>query len=214
VDLQAINKILFYLMSDKRGYEWRDIGAKYYHGQRTAKLAITLRKLILPNDDSFDEILTVAAWIHDNCNGNDGWADGKNIHGKLGAEKARKILEPFCTTSEIENIAELVEHHDDRNLTNREKSDYLKILQDADLLDHRGSNAVWETIVYAALANSTAQRTAEYNSTKGIQLIEKHRGLVHFEVSKQIFDDKAAFYKEFVKRFSAESKGELYKPAK
>ena len=210
MNIEGIKKIAFDLMGNKRGYEWRDAGAKYYHGQRAAKLAVTLRKLILPNDDSFDEILTVAAWLHDICNGDDGWADGVNVHGKMGAEKAREILKPFCTSAEIKEIAEMIEYHDDRNLTKRYRSDYLKILQDADLLDHRGTNAVWETIIYAALAGSTARQAAEWNFNKGIPMIEMHRGLVHFEVSKKIFDDKTAFYKEFVERFFAESNGDIF----
>ena len=210
MDLQAINKIAFDLMGDKRGHEWHDVGAKYYHGQRVAKLAIALRKAILPGDDSFDNIIMVAAWLHDICNGSDGWVDGENIHGKQGAERAREILKPFCTSNEINEIAELIEYHDDRDLAKQHGSDYLKILQDADSLDHRGSLEVWGTIVFAVLTNRTAQETAEYNLTKGFRSLDEYRELVHFELSKQIFDDKVAFYKEFIKRFSTESKGELY----
>jgi len=210
MDLQSINKIAFDLLGNKRNHEWRDVGAKYYHGQRTAKLAVTLRKMILPKDNSFDELLTVAAWFHDVCNGDNDWADGVNIHGKLGAEKAKETLRPYCTEDEIKEITALIEHHDDRSFT-KSYSDYHKILQDADLLDHRGTNAIWETIVYAELCNRTARQTAEYNMTEGLAQIKKHRRMINFDVAKKIFDDKSSFYKEFVERFFAESNGEIFK---
>jgi uncharacterized protein len=209
MNLETINKIAHKLMSQKRNQEWRDVGNKYYHGQRVAKLAVALRKLILPNENGFDEILTVASWLHDVRNDDNAFLNGVNIHGKLGAEEATEILKPYCDATQIELIANLIEHHDDRN-SKAPHGDLIKILQDADLLDHRGTTEIWGTIVYASIYNRTMHETAAWNMQEGISAIKEYRERLNFEISKKIFDDRTNFYKTFVERFFAESNGEIF----
>ena len=52
-------------MENRSSHAWKERINKYYHGERVAKLALTLRKLVIPNDASRDQILTAAAWFHD-----------------------------------------------------------------------------------------------------------------------------------------------------
>ncbi|NLI63506.1 MAG: hypothetical protein GX367_02080 [Bacteroidales bacterium] len=40
-------------------------GNKYDHGQRVANLSKMIRKNILPDDNTRDDILIVSAWFHD-----------------------------------------------------------------------------------------------------------------------------------------------------
>ncbi len=65
MDLEKIRKTAYERLKTKASNEWDEIGSKYYHGQRVGRLALSLRKFTLPDDDSFDEILTAAAWLHD-----------------------------------------------------------------------------------------------------------------------------------------------------
>jgi len=69
MDLEKIKQIAFDEMSEK--VHWSgEKGQKLYHGERVAKLALALKKYILPNDSGkHNDIMTVAAWFHDNMHG-------------------------------------------------------------------------------------------------------------------------------------------------
>ena len=57
-------------LAQKSSHTWKEPGNKFDHGIRTAKLAERLRTEICPDDTSVNpDVLTVAAWFHDLCNG-------------------------------------------------------------------------------------------------------------------------------------------------
>lgn len=46
-------------------FSFMEKGNKYDHGQRVANLSKMIRKNILPDDNTRDDILIVSAWFHD-----------------------------------------------------------------------------------------------------------------------------------------------------
>jgi uncharacterized protein len=210
MDLKIIKQIAFKQLGDKSSHSFKEKGNKYYHGERVAKLVMELRSHIFPDDNSHDEILTVAAWFHDIMNGMDD-------HAILGAVKTRELLKDFCSPSEMDKIYQIISVHDDRradpkycNATLRivhELNNYIKLQQDADLLDHFGTYDVWTEVLYAVYRDETIADVIDWFQTIQPKLAAKHRVTLNFELSKRIFDEKNKFLKTFGERLSVEFSG-------
>jgi putative nucleotidyltransferase with HDIG domain len=105
-----------------------------YRWQHTLRVA-QFGKVIAENESADVELVAAACLLHDIA-----WfdtkADNSRDHGRLGAEKARSILEELVFSPEqIENICNsIIAHTDDTHPDNLEA----KILSDADNVDRFG----------------------------------------------------------------------------
>ncbi|HBL84385.1 MAG: hypothetical protein A2Y17_04840 [Clostridiales bacterium GWF2_38_85] len=203
MELDKIKLIAAEQMKDKRSHSWKERGNKYYHGERVAKLVITLRKLIFPDDCSHDDILTAAAWFHDIANGG-------NNHGTAGAELARTLFGGCCSQAEIDEICGIIAVHDDRQCDHTDLSDWVKIHQDADHLDHFGTFDIWMNFLYAVPHDETINDVSNYLVIERPLDFSRYRDELNFEVSRAIYDDKVEFLKNFTARFAMESDGEIW----
>jgi len=202
VDMEAIRALAHKHLADRRAHKEREVGFIYYHGQRVAKIAVQLRKLLIPDDDSRDQELTVAGYFHD-------IAKGIEPHSVYGAVLIREILADYCAPEQLEFIAELIRHHQFRD-PSKGYHDYIKIIQDADTLDHVGVVEIWINFQYYAYTDSTLQDSVKFYETRFPALAEKMRRQLNFEISKQIFDEKYNFVKAFVQRMKVEANGGIY----
>lgn len=203
MNLEEINQLAFELLGNKRSHAERELGNKYQHGERVAKLILLLRKNILPNDDSHDDILTVAAWFHDLMNGSDN-------HAEEGSHKAREVLTKYCTEYEMDEICKIISVHDDRNSDRSKLSDYIKLHQDADQLDHFGTFDVWTEFLYARHHDKRMIDVIDwFQNTRHNDGI-RYREELNFEVSKKIFDEKNEFVRLFGERLSVEGIGGIW----
>ena len=111
---------------------------------------------------------------------------------------------------ELKEICEIIALHDNRTEQHHAYSDYVKLHQDADLLDHFGSYDVWMHFAYASAHNQTLQQMADY--LKNVRPAEDQRYLneLNFSVSKAIYLEKSNFLKQFTERFCAECSGEIW----
>lgn len=202
MDLIAIRQTAFSCLSDKTTDPWSEKGAIFFHGQRVARLALTLRKYVLPGDSSRDDIITCAAWFHD-------IEYGSENHAVLGAKNAEKILAGYCSRSRLKEICDIIARHPDRISDRSLLSDYLKLHQDADLLDHFGMPDVWKRIIKASYEGRNMLEAAP-SFFEGIKRYEQSRELLNYEISKSILDEKAEFFRKLVSRLRAEGDGEIY----
>ncbi|NLL40067.1 MAG: HD domain-containing protein [Clostridiales bacterium] len=202
MDLNAIRQIAVTYLSDETINPRLKKVNRLYHGLRVAKLAIKLRKYVLPGDSSRDDIITCAAWFHD-------IETGSENHGVSGARKVRKLLTGHCSDSQLKEICDIIARHSDRSSDRSRFSDYLKLHQDADLLDHFGMPDVWNEI---SKASSEGQNMSQAASSfiEGIKRYEQSRELLNFEISKYIMDEKGDFFRKFADRLKAEGSGEIY----
>jgi len=203
MNLPALKSLASDLMANKSSHAFKERGNKYYHGQRVAVLALRLRELILPGDGSHDDIITVAAWFHDVMNGNDN-------HAKAGAVKAKEILPPYCSAEELSAICEIIGVHDDRYSGRDSFSPYIKLHQDADLLDHFGTFDVWMTCLYAIGHGQTINDVSDWLRDGRPRENEHYRNELNFEISRKIFDEKTEFLSYFTERFCVESAGGIW----
>ena len=207
MDLKKIKMIAFNEFGDKRSSPYNERGDKFTHGERVAKNAVELRKIILPYENDIDDILTVAAWFHDVCNNND--VDRKE-HCELGAERTRRLLTKYCMADELNKICEIIAVHDYRKPKENVYSELIKIHQDADLLDHFGTIGIWRFVAYSIGHDSTIIKAARHAGEKRDKYYTKWRSEFNYSESIRVFDDKVRFEKLFFDRFISEVDGGIY----
>ncbi|MDR3294159.1 MAG: HD domain-containing protein [Clostridiales bacterium] len=204
MNLDKIKEIAFQEFGAKRSHSWAERGNKYAHGLRVAKLALTLREKILIGDGTQDEIITVAAWFHDIENGTEG-------HERKGAKRTRALLYGHCTDAELEAICGMIEIHDDRYFDRTLASEYLKILQDADQLDHFGVQEFWRAFLEAPSNGRSFDDTARFlKARRETGEVAKFRSSLNYPQSREIMDEKIAFADGVIARMEVEGKGEIY----
>jgi uncharacterized protein len=204
MDLIKIKQIAHDEMADK--IHWSgEKGAKYYHGERVAELALTLKKYILPEDDGrHDDIIKAAGWFHDITN-------GMENHALTGAERTRILLAEHCSEYELREIYDIIYRHDDRTSDRNEFSVYAKIQQDADHLDHFGIFDIWMQFLCASLYKRTIVEDIE-NMKKRQKAYDrkKYEHELNFDVSKKIYRERIEFSRSFAERFEAEGTGGIW----
>lgn len=200
MDLKLIKQRAFELMGKRKAHLEREVGGIYYHGQRTANTALTLRKHILPDDDTKDSLIKVACIFHD-C------AKGIEPHSTYGALVAREALKDLLNNEELDFICHLIEKHQFRRNNDENTSDYVKIVQDADLLDHFGIYEVWMNFQYYAHTDGTMEDSIKYYQENHEEFVRRNRAIINYDISKKIFDEKIEFQKSFVERFKIEGHG-------
>lgn len=200
MNLELIKQRAFENLGKRKAHRHRETGFIYYHGARVANLVVNLRKLILPEDNSMDEILQAAAYFHD-------VAKGIEPHNKYGAMLVAEMLKDLCTAEELAQIAALIECHALRK--KRPYNNYEMLLQDADLLDHFGTIELWMNFYYYAAEDQSMDYSIDFYNTEFKALALKNRSFLNFELSEKIFDEKLEFVNSFVNRMEIENKGDI-----
>lgn len=200
MDLQLIKQRAFKNLGSRKAHHHRETGFIYYHGARVANLVINLRKLVLPEDNSKDEILQAAAYFHD-------VAKGIEPHSTYGAILVKEMLQDLCTEEEVNQISGLIQCHGARK--KRAYNNYEMLLQDADLLDHFGTVELWMNFYYYAIEDEDMNASIDFYNTEFKDMAVKNRSLLNYEVSERIFDEKLEFVYNFVKRMEIENKGDI-----
>ncbi len=200
MDLQRINRIAFDYFGNTATFSFMEKGNKYDHGQRVANLSKTIRENVLPDDNTRDDILTVSAWFHD-CMHN------QKDHAKLAAEKTQELLKNELTDDELNEVCRIVMLHDRRDL--RDESVYLKIQQDADLLDHFGTFEVWLYFPFAIHKGMNMKEACEWLLNERPKQDQKFMDELHFDYSRKVYIEKAQFLHSFTKRMSVEAEGNI-----
>lgn len=200
MDLNLVKQRAYENLGKRKAHYHRETGFIYYHGARVANLVINLRKLILPDDSSMDEILQAAAYFHD-------VAKGIEPHNEYGVLVVKEMLKDLCTAEEIDEISGLIQCHALRK--KRKYNDFEMLLQDADLLDHFGTIELWMNFYYFATEDLNMDYSIEYYNTEFMEMAIKNRSLLNFDISEKIFDEKLEYVNSFVKRMEIENKGDI-----
>ena len=203
MDLIKINQIACDEMSEK--VHWTgEKGGKYYHGKRVAKLALELKKYILPNDGGeHDDIMTVAGWFHD-C------MHAENEHHLAGAERAKILLADYCSDDELREIYDIIYRHGDKHSGRDTLSVYAKIHQDADDLDHLGTSMIWiEFLLASHNGKDVFETIAKLKEMQKMFSTCTEAGL-NFDISKKVCRERIEFSRLFIERFSVEGTGRIW----
>jgi len=198
MDFERLDAVAQKLMKRRKAHPEREAGSIYDHGRRVAKLVITLRRAVVPDDDSMDDILRLAGMFHD---------IGKGIepHAAFGAPIMQQAVKSVVTDEESAEAARLISAHCDRRPDDPDHDVWERIIQDADLLDHIGTYTIWMDIQYSAYKDESFSALAARLAKNAEDYANNQRPKLNFPISKAIYDNRIALYLEFAKRIQAES---------
>lgn len=202
MDIENITKLAYKKMSRRKAHLQREKGHIYYHGLRVGKLALNLRKLLFPNDDSYDDILYVSGLFHD---------IGKGIepHGEIGSAIVQGVLKDYCTEDELHKIKNIISLHNKRD-SHKDYDMCIKLIQDADILDHFGTTEIWLNFLYNGYEeNSIEESLRFYNSDDYNNYINRVMNDLNYQESKTILEEKLLYVETFKKRLEKENNGEI-----
>jgi len=200
LDLAQLDRLACRLMADRKGHVEREIGYIYHHGVRTATLSVELSVRIDERLDTSRDILYAGALFHD-------VAKGLEPHAGMGASIVREALEGVIPTDEVEQIAAIVRDHNSRG---RGGDVSARIVQDADLLDHFGTQNVWLCFHHSAAHDSPGEEAVEYYRSEDNQrYIRWCREIMNFDASRAVLEDRLAVERRFFDRFERELRGDL-----
>jgi uncharacterized protein len=192
VDIAKIDQIACEHMADSRPNPDREPGFILHHCRRTA--LITLRMAEQINVNVHRDILYTGALFHD-------VGKGTEPHNETGAHLVRDLLCRICQEDELDRICEIVRLHNQRGKSN-DYAPEIKVVQDADYLDHVGLLGVWIALYCHGTRAETIDDALRYfhGDERASALAYMRMGL-NFDLSVRIFDqrvdDEARFFNEF-----------------
>ena len=195
MDLDAMRELAHKAMVRRCTHPDRERGFVYYHGQRVAEIALQLRELIFPGEESWDEVITAAGWFHD---------VGKGIEctGSMGPCWSEMLKDHCCPRSGADcGIVSIPS-------ANR-GSTLMQLVQDADILDHFGTLDIWLDFWHCACRGKGLEDALEFYGDEYLQKVESVASLLNFPESVEILQEKMLFAREFAERFRREAAGEL-----
>ena len=205
MDYEALDHLAARLMAKRKPHAQRERGSIYFHGQRVSRGVIQLRKLVT-SDNSHDPYLRVAGLFHD-------VGKGMEPHAHIGAVLMKELLRPYMAPDEVDEVVRLIDVHDDRKPDSDKHDLPVRLLQDADLLDHFGTQEIWMCFSYYATHERGVSEELDFYRNDYKKSVNRQRKLLNFEESRRIFEEKYRFQRDFIKRLKVESEGS-YMPTK
>jgi uncharacterized protein len=204
MDIKQIEELAFNIMKDRK-IPGREKGFIYYHGKRTANIALNIyNQLIEKGSKEEMDLLYCGCLFHD---------VGKGIepHNETGKELVNYYLQDICNVEQREKISRIVYEHNLRGEKYGGNSFLGKIAQDADILDHMGTMDIWIAFQWHAAFDERVEDSLKFFlGGQWQEIIEKLRSLLNFSPSIDAFDRRKAFTEQFLRHFKRESEGKLY----
>lgn len=201
MNLDAVRAVAEAALAGRRPNGMRETGYIYYHGLRVANLAGEL-SVLTGGADSFDPVMYVGGLFHDT-------GKGFPAHHETGAAIVRNLLADHCTQEDLDAVCRIVQYHCIRK-HGLDLPRSVLLVQDADIVDHYGTQEVWLKFLYAAGSGEAQPTTAEYwRGEDYLRNIEQSRSLLNFPESVALFDERIAYQNAFYRRFEREARGEI-----
>ena len=181
MDIEKIETIAHAEMASRQDNRFRERGWILYHGMRTGKIAVHLARTL---DISVDpDILYVSGLFHD-------IGKGQDSHNTVGAERSRELLTDLIPKGTLDVICEAVNSHSLRKKAD-DYPDSVKLIQDADLIDHCGLIEVWMAFYWnGSNGESIKEQLAWFEGDENKQNREFMRTHLNYEVSRDMLDDR------------------------
>lgn len=85
----------------------------------------------------------------------------------MGYAVVKHILQEYCESNELNKVSEIVRYHYKREFPNSYPF-WIRIVQDADILDHMGTAEIWLNFLYSAYEGRSVDHSIEwYNREEG-----------------------------------------------
>jgi uncharacterized protein len=191
MNIEKVEQVACECMAGRQESKEREPGWLYHHGRRVARIAMRLADELGAAADR--NVMYAGALFHD-------IGKGAEPHNEIGATITRETLKELCTPLELESICDIIRKHNQRQLSDQ-FCEAVRIVQDADVLDHVGSIGPWLAFYWSGVHNETFDdhvRFIEGEENATIQM--RMKAGLNYEVSRHIFEDRL----ELEKRFFAE----------
>ncbi len=200
--VQSLTQLARTTMAGRVTHTARESGYGFYHGMRVAKMAQRIIDAIGQSDKVDPDELYAAGLFHD-------VAKGIEPHEKNGAALIITLLDPFFDKAALRRIGKMVIEHNVRS-GNKNLAVSSRVLQDADILDHVGTQSIWLNFQYAARHDESQNGAYEWSiSTKHQKKIKRWRTALNFDISREMFELRVQYEKDFFKTFKHEMTGEF-----
>ncbi|MBN2257453.1 MAG: HD domain-containing protein [Anaerolineaceae bacterium] len=192
MNMEKIEQIARDCMRNRQEQQYREPGWLYHHGHRVARIALRLAdELDLAVDR---DVMVAGALFHD-------IGKGSEPHNEVGASITRKALTNACMPDELDAICDIIRSHNQRGLSDQ-YSDAVKIVQDADEVDHVGPIALWMSFYWSGMHNETFDDHVHFiEGAENANTQKLMRGRLNYDVSRRIFDERIAYEKQFFSEF-------------
>ena len=191
MDIQRIEEIAQTEMIGIRS-DTREPGWILYHGQRTGKIAVFLAKKL--NCEINRDVLYTAGLFHD-------IGKGKGSHNEVGSHLTRHLLYGIVTSSELDKICDVILYHNQRKKSDS-FSNNVKLVQDADLIDHVGLIDVWMALYWRGHhGESIHDHIAYYKGEECRKWRDYMRSHLNYDASLQIFEQRIQLEDDLLSRF-------------
>ena len=195
-DFAVLERILLRYTGRRRSNPHREAGSAARHGIRLRRGVVELRRMVT-QDGSHDEALMVAALFHD-------IRAGEEPHGEIGARTAAELLRGRVERAVLLEALSIIRLHD----TREEKDMFLSLFRDADLLDGVGCCGIFSCFAYSFdTGRGREEALTDWYERKFDPAMDRLRRELHFDASRRVFDEKAAFERAFRTRLALEARG-------
>ena len=192
MDVAEVERIARAQMETRKEHDAREPGWIYHHGLRTARIALELAELLGSEIDR--EVVYAGALFHD-------VGKGSEPHNVRGAELTGKLMASCFGKAELALVCQIVEYHN-RRQESKEHAKSVRIVQDADLVDHVGPVGPWLAFYWSGTHGETAHDHVRFIT--GEENERFRRGMregLNFDVSLRMFDERVRWEDEFYKTF-------------
>lgn len=202
MDLDRIDGIARDVLAMRRDFPFREPGWMLYHGARTGRIAVRLAGLTESDVDR--DALYVAGLFHD-------VAKEEKCHNEAGARRTRQLLAEHVPAATLAVICEGVRLHNQRKADGL--SDFAKLIQDADSIDHVGLIDVWLSFYWSGFHGETIDDHAAWiDGDERRRYREYMRTHLHFDASRAMFDERLRLADRFFSDFRQEYLGDAQEP--
>lgn len=200
MDIEKLTQIAHDAMAHRKTSEARETGYIFYHGKRTAQIALKLANQL--QADVNRELLYIGALFHDIGKGNE-------PHNESGALIVRELLCDIYQTEVLDRICEIILYHNRRLISNK-LSLAIKIVQDADIIDRIGPMGIWHVFYKGFVSDSNIDDTLLFGNgeMRKNKLLLLRREL-NFSLSRYLFDRRTDFEQQLFNAMGRCQKGEL-----
>jgi len=199
--IQSLTQLARNTMGQRVTHTERESGYGYYHGMRVAKIAQRLADVVDDKRKIDPEELYAAGLFHD-------VTKGIEPHEETGAALLVTLLAPYFDKAPLRRIGQMVQEHNMRT-GNKRTGLGSRILQDADILDHVGTQSIWLNFQYAARHDEPQKGAYEWaTGAKHQKKIKRWREALNFDLSRAIFERRVQYENEFFNTFKRELTGD------
>jgi len=185
----------------------RERGYRYYHGLRTVRIAENLiarsEELDRAEVDLF--LVRCGGLLHDIAKG---LMDGE--HGEEGARLVREGFSDLLGAHDLDRVADIVRYHNKRDPT-RDYPVEVKVIQDADLIDHLGAMEVWLAFHWSAARDEpVAESLRWFEGDRARSWWDYCLSHCNFELSRLAMERRLERFWRFLADLRRENDGELW----